>query len=543
MRFKDFLTSFSFKYLIQTSINLYKSKWDISPSRFIIIVSLINLALYQLPLFLFANENLDLSTFSGLLTLVTLFIASFMITVVILSLLFVATGRNIIKYFCIFFAFGNALALYFVMTYHVILGLSMMGNLLDTNVSEATSYFQFKIITYLILLGLIPSYLLMKVSIQKGGRLQALKSAASIMLVALAWAYLASSTWLWYDKNAKSLGGLMMPWSYVGNSIRQQMKRSKSKPPILLPKASFHTDNKLVVVLVIGESARAENFSLYQYDRLTNPMLAKSDAVALANTSSCSTYTTKSVRCILSHQKLGNGFSQTYEPLPNYLQRQGVDVIWRSHNSGAPALKVHEYQTAGSLKGQCQGSNCDYDEVLLSHLKEKIQASDHKKTLIILHQSGSHGPSYHEKYPKAFEKFKPVCKSVDLHQCTNQSLINTYDNTILYTDYFLSKTIETLKNIPHTPTLMIYISDHGESLGEYGLYLHGTPFSIAPNVQKEVPFIVWMSDAFKEQKHLTNASLTTQKEHNQHQVFHSIMGAFDMYSSVYDPSQDIFYKK
>ena len=159
-------------------------------------------------------------------------------------------------------------------------------------------------------------------------------------------------------------------------------------------------------------------------------------------------------------------------------------------------MKVQSYERAPALRQGCTGEGCNHDEVLLNGLSDRIRSSEAQNVFVVLHQRGSHGPSYHAEYPKRFELFKPVCESVELDRCSDEELTNAYDDTILYTDYVLGEVIHVLENLVNTSAVMMYISDHGESLGEYGLYLHGTPFSIAPDAQKQIPFIVWMSSAF-----------------------------------------------
>jgi glucan phosphoethanolaminetransferase (alkaline phosphatase superfamily) len=260
----------------------------------------------------------------------------------------------------------------------------------------------------------------------------------------------------------------------------------------------FANDEKTIVFLVIGESAREQNFSLYGYSRATNPLMTELGAVALANSRACASYTTASLLCMLSHIDMHWQLSASYEPLPSYLQRQGIDVIWRTNNWGEPSLKVQSYDRAGDLRRECEGGVCAYDEVLLQGLEQRIRSSTNKRIFVVLHLHGSHGPSYYRNYPLQFEIYKPACKSVNLHECTDAELVSAYDNTILYTDYFLHQAIELLKTFPEHASMLMYISDHGESLGEHGIYLHGSPYSIAPDVQKNVPFLIWMSDTFKQ---------------------------------------------
>ena len=507
---------------------------NLTPFKFIGLVSFINILFYYYPFFEYVFSNLDIFSLNGLLTLLSVLVSIFVITFFILYL-FSFLSLKLLKGFSLFLMVGNSIALYFTLSYHVILDKTMMGNLFNTDVAEASSYYHPKIFLYILFLGIIPAYFLSKITIKPVKRTTLLAQALSILFGGVLLMYLNATTWLWLDKHAKHLGALAMPWSYTINAIRYQVKQlKKDEKRKLLPDASFTNKKKMVVLLVIGESARAENFSLYGYDKKTNPYLEKLNISTLHNATSAATYTTASVQSILSST---GSTSDSYEPLPNYLQRQGIDVFWRSKNWGEPKLKIKSYKTSNDLRTECKGEGCDYDEVLLTGLDNVIKNADEKKLFIVLHTSGSHGPSYYEKYPKAFEVFKPVCKTVDLQQCSSEELVNAYDNTILYTDYFLNEVIKILKNNSKTPSLMIYASDHGESLGEYGLYLHGTPYTIAPDVQKDIPFILWQSQEFMKQH--GSQKIKQKSSYSQKNIFHTVMGAFDMNSSIYDEKLDI----
>lgn len=515
-------------------------RFEVNATRFIIVAALANVTLYQWPLYSFAVANLDVTSFSGLLILFTLFIATFILTASILFLILAISVQLLIP-ICLLMVLGSSIALYFIATYNVILDQSMMGNVLNTDYSEASSYMHPKLVLYLFFFGVVPSLFLANLRIRPTSRLRAASYAVSTFLIALVWGYLASGTWLWIDKYAKNLGGMVMPWSYVVNAIRYQTDHlSRPREPTVLPPATFTKNEKTVVILVIGEAARAKNFSLYGYHRVTNPLLANSGAIALQNSVACATYTTASLQCILSPTGTSSTLSGHTEPLPSYLLRHGIDVIWRTRNFGEPPVQVNDYQRDHDLKPDCNGPGCDYDELLLNGLSERIQSSTQQKVFVVLHQRGSHGPSYYAEYPMQFEEFSPVCISVALDKCTDKELANAYDNTILYTDHFLNRAIQLLDNLTNTSASLMYVSDHGESLGEYGLYLHGTPFSIAPDVQKEIPFIVWMSSEFIGRKEISVAHIKQRERHSHDNVFHSVMGAFDMRSDVYDVQLDIF---
>jgi lipid A ethanolaminephosphotransferase len=250
---------------------------------------------------------------------------------------------------------------------------------------------------------------------------------------------------------------------------------------------------------------------------------------------------------MLSHLGSNSPITTLYEPLPSYLQRQGFDVNWITNNWGEPKINVKSYVTTEQIKSNCKTDckNLDYDEAMLYSIKTTIQQSLNKPTLFVLHQSGSHGPSYYKKYPQSFEKFTPSCKSVELKNCTKQELTNSYDNTIVYTDYFLHQLVGILQSFKNIPSVVIYVSDHGESLGEYNIYLHGTPYSIAPSFQKDIPFIIWVSEAFKKQNPSKYKSIiinTKSVDNNisHDNVFHTVVGAFNADGGGYNRQFDLF---
>ncbi|SQB28503.1 Phosphoethanolamine transferase eptA [Chryseobacterium jejuense] len=423
----------------------------------------------------------------------------------------------------------SSISVYFINTYSVIIDESMIGNILNTNYEESSSFFSIKLIFYIIFLGILPSIYIIKVKIINVPLKKFLITSSLTLLFIVIVAFANASNWLWIDKNSKTLGGLAMPWSYsVNTSLFYIHEYKKNEKEILLPPATIQNNEKSVVVLVIGESARSQNFSLYGYGKNTNPLLSKEQNLHSFKATSCATYTTAGVKCILEHTNT----DELYEILPNYLYRNNVDVIWRTTNWGEPPVHVKNYQTKESLFSNCKGEDCNYDGVLLSGLKKQIAASTKNKILVILHTSTSHGPTYSKKYPSRFETFKPVCNSVELGNCSQQELINAYDNTIVYTDYLLYNVIEDLKQLKDYKSTMLFVSDHGESLGEKNLYMHGMPISIAPKEQYEIPFIVWVSEGSKQ--------LKSNKTLSQNHVFHSVLNFLGIQSPVYNEEMNIF---
>jgi lipid A ethanolaminephosphotransferase len=503
-------------------------KNDLKLSHFALILSLINLILFHIPFYNFVFTDVDYKTFSGISIIICLIILMFVANAFVIYLFFYLS-RIVGKFLFVTFFIFNAIAIYFINTYSVIIDESMIGNVLNTNYEESSSYFSIKLILYILLLGVLPSIFIIRVKIIKVTMKQFFITTSLTLLFMLIVVFLNSSNWLWIDKNSKRLGGLAMPWSYaVNTSLFYVHKSQENQKEILLPNATIKDSIKSVMVLVIGESARKENFSLYGYSKNTNPLLSKTSNVFHFDANSSATYTTAGVKAILEP----NGSDDLYEILPNYLDRNNVEVIWRTTNWGEPPLHIKNYQNRDVLIKSCKGEGCNYDEILLTGLKEQILASKKNKILILLHTSTSHGPTYSKKYPPQFEAFKPVCNSVELGKCSQTELMNAYDNTIVYTDYILNNIIENLKEIKEYKSAMIFISDHGESLGEKNLYMHGLPMSIAPKEQYEIPFIVWMSDSTKQ--------LKPNKLLSQNHVFHSVLKFLNIQSPVYEENLNIF---
>jgi lipid A ethanolaminephosphotransferase len=304
-----------------------------------------------------------------------------------------------------------------------------------------------------------------------------------------------------------------------------------------------------VFVLVVGETARAANFSLLGYSRATNPELARLDVTAFADVRSCGTSTEISVPCMFSpYGRAGYDERRIHnsEGLLNVLARAGYAVKWIDNQSGC--------------KGVCRGAGIDYrkidpksgadlcangeclDGILVRELEAELEAV-HRDTVIVLHMMGSHGPAYFRRYPPEFRRFTPDCETAELRKCTRYQVVNAYDNAILYTDHVLASLVEVLKKRGAAMDAgMLYLSDHGESLGETGLYLHGLPYAIAPDTQKRVPMIAWLSPQFAASSTVDRICLRERSAEplSHDNLFHSMLGVLDVQTSVYRPERDIF---
>ncbi|MDC6390587.1 phosphoethanolamine--lipid A transferase EptA [Maribacter sp. PR1] len=497
-------------------------------AHFVLVASTVNFLFFHYPFFKYVFTALDYQSFGGITIIVSLVIAMLVANAFALYLIFFLS-RFVGKLVLAFFFIINAVAIYFVNTYHVIIDPTMIGNILNTNYEEASSFLSFRLLLYVILLGIIPVILIIKVKISKETFKRFLIHFSLTLIFLIAIVLVNGGNWRWIDKNSPQLGALVMPWSYMINTSRLYINKSKeNEKEIILPDTKITDKVKSIAVLVIGESARSENFSLYGYKKPTNPLLSEVENLHSFNATACATYTTAGVKCLLEH----TNSNKLYEILPNYLYRNNVEVIWRTTNWGEPPVHITNFLKKEDLKDRCKGQGCNYDEILLKGLKEQILTSKKDKILVVLHTSTSHGPSYNTRYPPEFEKFAPVCKSVELGECSQEELINAYDNTIVYTDYILASLIKDLKELKEYNSTMLFVSDHGESLGEYNLYMHGIPAALAPKEQLEIPFIVWLSDGSKK--------LNSKETLSQHHVFHSILNFLAIESPIYDENLNIF---
>lgn len=491
-----------------------------------LVLSIFTTLAFHIPAFKAVLDNIE-SGWNGVLIFASVAILMLAVNYFFYYLL-LWLGRTVGKFIIAFTFIADAISLYFINTYEVLITDMMMGNVFNTRFSEAEGFFSLSAVLYILFLGIPPCIYLFAKRTDYNTFKSFLKNiGTSLLIIALVVLANMRNT-LWIDNNSTQLGSLLMPWSYTVNSIRYYNKvKKRNQKEILLPDATITNDSKDVCVLIIGESARRQNFSLYGYERDTNPLLA-GDSVKTYIANSAATYTTAAVKAILDHKETG----KLYEILPNYLYRNGADVIWRSYNWGQPPLHIEKYITHRGLAEKYPDADARYDGLLLAGLKDEINASDNNKLLIILHLSTSHGPTYNQKYPAEFETFKPVCQTVEISTADKQELLNAYDNTILYTDYIVHSVIEILKEITNRRCCMMFVSDHGESLGEDNLFMHGMPKNIAPKEQFEIPFIVWQNDK--------NTGMKDFDEVEQYYVFHSVMNYLGMRSEIYNEEMNIF---
>ena len=335
-----------------------------------------------------------------------------------------------------------------------------------------------------------------------------------------------------------------MPLQAIGqDAVRASTADLASPPPL--------------IVLVVGETVRVANFGLAGYARDTTPQLrqlqASGELAYFDDVTSCGTNTQVSVPCMFSH--LGReAYTRNdipYENLLDVLQRAGMNVLWLDNQSGCkgvcdrvPHVETRERQDPVL----CADGEC-LDEIMLRVLPARLaqleaQGSGGRPaagTVVVMHQMGNHGPAYYKRSPKDMKVFQPECRSHVLQDCPVQDIVNAYDNAVRYTDHFLGQTVAWLK-AQKRPTAMLYLSDHGESLGEKGLYLHGMPFVMAPKEQTHVPMALWLSKPLR--AHLAWDKTCWQSQTRQalthDHLFHSVLTLAQVRTGLHQPRLDVF---
>jgi lipid A ethanolaminephosphotransferase len=454
---------------------------------------------------------------------------------------------------------------YFMLTYGVVIDSSMLANVVQTDVREVRDLLSWPMLAAVMLGVVLPGVWLWRQPIrsvptrsligrQLGGGLVA-------FLVALGVFWMSFQDIASLTRNHKQLRYMINPFNsvYAVTLLTVGQAAQATKPlrvigeDAKLLNAPTSEATAPLVVLILGETARAANFGLGSYARDTTPQLrqlqTQGDLVYFSDVKSCGTSTQASVPCMFSH--LGKSAYESskdrYESVLDVLQRAGLAVLWLDNQSGCKgvcdrvpnvattALKVPEYCTSG----EC------LDEVMLHELPKQLAALDPAKrakgTVVVMHQMGSHGPAYYKRSPTAMKPFQPECSSHALQNCPPEHIVNAYDNSILYTDHFIAKTVKWLQT-QSRPTALMYLSDHGESLGEKGLYLHGMPYSLAPKEQTHVPMLVWLSKPLQKERQWGMNCLQAQsaKALSHDHLFHSLLGLAQVSTQLSKPELNLF---
>jgi lipid A ethanolaminephosphotransferase len=467
-------------------------------------------------------------------------------------LLLLVSYRYSVKSILILLLLISSVVSYFANNYGIVIDDNMIANSMETNMAESMDLFSLKLVLYFLLLGVVPSYWVYKVQISHLKFSQQvwskIKTIVILIIVFVLVTLAFSKSYTSFARENKQLRLHINPTYYlyaVGKYINSKFETA-SVPFSKIgddAKVVRNNNDKKLIIVIAGETARADRFSLNGYHRKTNPLLAQKNVVSFGEMSSCGTDTALSLPCMfssLNREDYSHFQGKNMSNVLDILNYAGVEVLWRDNNSSskniADRLPFQDY------KSNDVNSICDIecrDEGMLSDLQQYIDSQGNKDILIVLHTMGSHGPAYYKRYPKRFEKFTPVCETNQLNECTNVQINNAYDNTIVYTDYILSKTIELLQsNQDQYKTAMFYMSDHGESLGENGLYLHGMPYFIAPKEQTHVASVLWLDESFSKEVDIQKLKNNSNNIYSHDGFFHALIGLLNVDTILYDKKLD-----
>ncbi|MGY3912955.1 MCR-3-related phosphoethanolamine--lipid A transferase [Aeromonas piscicola] len=467
--------------------------------------------------------------------------------------------RFLMKPFFAFLFVTGSIASYTMMKYRVLFDGDMIQNIFETNQSEAFAYVNAPIIIWVLLTGLLPAALIFFVKIEyastwyKGIAQRLLSMFFSLVIVGII-AALYYQDYASIGRNNQTLNREIVPANFMYSTSKYLYRRYMAEPIPFVTLGDDATrvtkkDKPTLMFLVVGETARGKNFSMNGYEKDTNPFTSKSGGVISFNdVRSCGTATAVSVPCMFSNmgrKEFDDNRARNSEGLLDVLQKTGISIFWKENDGGCKGVcdRVPNIEIEPKDHPKFCDKNTCYDEVVLQDLDSEIAQMKGDK-LVGFHLIGSHGPTYYKRYPDAHRQFTPDCPRSDIENCTDEELTNTYDNTIRYTDFVIAEMIAKLKTYEDKyKTALLYVSDHGESLGAMGLYLHGTPYKFAPDDQTRVPMQVWMSPGFTKEKGVDMACLqqkAADTRYSHDNIFSSVLGIWDVKTSVYEKGLDIF---
>lgn len=462
-----------------------------------------------------------------------------------------------------------ASATHFMLTYSVVIDSSMLINVLHTDVKEATDLMSMRFAFTLLWVGMVPAWWLLRHPTTPAQPVRwTQRTTQNLITLGVALLVAALSLLLIFQdmasimRNHKDVRYRINPLNSVyavGRLVADAIPRAQQ------PMQAIGTDARLglshatqkkppMMLLVVGETARAANFSLGGYERDTNPQLQalakEGNLVWFGNVTSCGTNTQASVPCMFSHHGKAAHESKSgrFENLMDVLQRAGLAVVWLDNQSGCKGVCDRVPHTATrelTDPALCNDGEC-LDGIMLKQLDSQLAALSPERrargTVVVLHQMGSHGPAYYKRSPDDLKLFQPECTSNALQSCSREALVNAFDNSIRYTDRFLADAVGWLKT-QSADTSLLYVSDHGESLGENNLYLHGLPYALAPREQTHVPWITWLSPALQQRLALDSGCLRTRRDValSHDNLFHSVLGLMDVHTHVYQPMRDAYH--
>jgi lipid A ethanolaminephosphotransferase len=445
-----------------------------------------------------------------------------------------------------------AAAGWFMDTWGVALDSEMLRNALQTNPAEARDFVGWPLLGRLLWQAGLPIALIWSVRLRIQGGWQMLRDWALTCAAGAALVFAAAlplyGHYVSYFRSEQSARYLIAPANVVVGSVRLLRKSLQVQGPHvqvgLDARRAPQGPRPLLIVLVVGETARAANFSLGGYARDTNPELAKRGVYYFPDVTSCGTATAMSLPCMFSdlpRSEFRLGAARRRDSVLDIVQRAGIAVRWIDNQSGCKGVcdRVPHETAAQYHPASCSNGEC-LDETLLHALDAQLQqvAGD---SLLVLHAMGSHGPAYHRRAPPGYAPFQPACATHRIETCSDEAIRNAYDNSIFYTDHIVAGLIDRLAGAGNVDPVLLYVSDHGESLGERGLYLHGQPFRIAPAFQKQVPMLLWLSSNSISRLGLdpecARKGLPQSRSHDH--LSHTLLGMSGIETSAYRPNLDL----
>ena len=482
--------------------------------------------------------------------------------VALMALLLGLVGtRHTLKPLLALLTLVGALAMHYMQAYGVVIDPSMVRNTLHTDPAETRELMTWSLGLDLLLYAALPIALLFFARLavrpwaqRVRARALLLVGAAGVLVLALAWQFQPLAA---MSRNHKEMRYLVTPlntlWSLGTGLATEARGAAQPRHAIGLdaaPGPGWATHDKpRLVIFVVGETARADNWGLSGYARQTTPQLAQLPVINFSDVTACGTNTEVSLPCMFApvgRRQYDEARIRGSESLLHVVARAGVAVHWRDNQSGCKGVcegLPHDTVSAAIAPGLCDGDRC-LDEGLLRGLDERLRALHSRRgtQLLVLHMLGNHGPSYYRRYPPAFERFTPACRQDDLGRCTRDEIVNAYDNALLYSDHVLATLIGTLSaHAKDVDTALLFVSDHGESLGEKNLFLHGVPFMIAPREQTQVPMVMWWSAGYGRSAGLNADCLRArarQPAAHDH-LFHSLLALLDVKTSLYEAQLDL----
>jgi lipid A ethanolaminephosphotransferase len=451
----------------------------------------------------------------------------------------------------------SALAFYASIKYNVMFDYSMIENVFETDTGEAFTYINFGSVSYFIFLGLLPAFIVFKTKITYATSItREIVNRLLLVIVAVIGILLIA---FFYYKDYASIGrnnsylNKMINPAHAFNSFKylkityftKELEYNKIGQDASLEGST--NDKPTLMILVVGETARSQNIFYNGYARNTNPYTQNMGLISFQNVSSCGTATAHSLPCMFSNMNRSNydkNRAINQDNALDVISHAGVDMLWLENDGGDKRVADNFSKIEIAAEGSadlCDAGSC-YDEVLLQNIDDRIQKNQGNQ-LIALHIKGSHGPTYWQRYPESKALFTPACNQNDIEHCSDQEIVNVYDNTLAYTDYIIAQTIKKLTQYSGQYNVaLMYISDHGESLGENGLYLHGAPYMIAPDEQTQVPWFMWFGNDYAAAKGINKQCLLDKANNDtfsHDNLFHTLLGLYGVDTTAKDNQLDI----